>query len=94
MIDKPIYYELPVCWKNKQSEELEKLGIDSSKLEDDIDVLTIDIMEIAGFNPCDDGKHTMVRTYFGVHFIVNIPYEAFKKFFMDRTNIAIHVYEQ
>ncbi len=92
-MENPIYYELPVLWKNEQADKLEELGIDASKLEDDIDFLTIDLSGIAGFNPCDDNLHTMVRTFFGVHFIVDISYDNFKKFFEDKTGVVVHKYE-
>ena len=87
----PIFYELPIIWDSEDSVQLRKLGIDS--YNDEVDRLTIDLNEIVAFNPSYKKDETTIRTGFGSTFIVNTPYEKFKKFFEDNTGIVIHSYE-
>lgn len=87
----PIYCELPIVWDSQGADQLKELGINSD--EQEIDRLTINLIEIVAFNPSYKKGETTIRTNFGSAFVVDTPYEKFKKFFEDKTGIVVHPYE-
>lgn len=92
MLDNKYLCELPIVFQSEMGNNLENLGIDTNNLEDEITPGVIDLADIAEFNPSTEENQICLRLYSGTSFIIDIPYERFKKYYEETTGKAILIY--
>lgn len=93
MLENKYLCELPIAFKSEEEDLLGELGVDTKNMDDEITPGVIDLAEVAQFNPSTEDHQICLRLFCGTAFIVNIPYEEFKKFYEETTGKIILSYE-
>jgi hypothetical protein len=92
MLDNKYLCELPIVFQSELGNNLENLGIDTKNVDDETTPGVIDLAEVAEFNPSTEENQICLRLYCGISFIIDIPYEQFKKFYEETIGKPILIY--